>query len=58
MPTLVVSLDIKFRALFTDLFKFSQSWSLALPEITELAGSRTLLDFNQRGVHLVLALRK
>lgn len=54
MPTLAVSLDIKFR----DLFKFSQVWSLPLPEVAELAGNRSLLDFNQRGVHLIVTLKK
>lgn len=58
MPTLVVSLDIKFRALFQDLFKFSQTWNLPLPEIAELAGNRNILDFNERGVHLVVTLKK
>lgn len=57
MPTLVVSLDIKFRAMLTDLFKFSQVWTLPLPEIAELAGNRSLLDFNERGVHLIVTLK-
>lgn len=57
MPVISIDLTIKVRAFFTDLFKFHQTWSLPLPPFAELAGSRNLLDFNERGVHLVVALK-
>ena len=56
MPTINIALNIKFRALFTDLYKFSQSWSLPLPALAEAAGDKTLLKYNDRGVNLVVTL--
>ncbi len=57
MPTLTVDLSIKFRSFGIDLFKFHQTWNLPLPPFAELAGAKNLLDFNERGVHLVVVLK-
>jgi hypothetical protein len=54
---LSVSLSVKFRIFFTDLYKFDQTWILPLPVPPGASASETLLDFNGRGVHLVITFK-
>lgn len=57
MPTLAISPSVKFRSFGIDLYKFNQNWTLPLPPIAGLVGNKNLLDFNDRGVTLIVTLK-
>ncbi len=58
MIVLSVDLSVKFRALFTDLYKFNHSWQVAVPFPAPPGFTdHSVLKYDDRGVKLNVAFK-